>query len=69
MISLKDTKQYGLQPQTTPRARAEGGHVIVRLELVSLYDPRNVQDIEIVLSGQYAATLGLELAENAKKLG
>jgi hypothetical protein len=60
---------FGLQPQTVPRVRAEAGHVIVRLELVSLRDPLDVRDMEIALSDQYASKLGFELIENAKKLG
>jgi hypothetical protein len=68
MINPIGEVPYGLKQGTTPRVRAEAGHVIVRLELASLRDRADVLDLEIVLEGQYAATLGFELIESAKKL-
>jgi hypothetical protein len=59
---------YGLKPQTTPRVRAEAGHVIVRLELVSLRDRTDVLDIEVLYAPEIAATLGFELIAGAQKL-
>jgi len=61
--------RYELIPESTPRVRAEAGHVVVRLELASMRDPSDVRDMEIVLSTLYAAMLGFELMVNAKKLG
>ena len=69
MINPTVEPLFGLRPRSRPRARAEAGHVIVRLELVSLRDPLDIRDIEIALSDQYASTLGFDLIENAKKLG
>jgi hypothetical protein len=60
---------FELRPLTLPRVRAEAGHVVVRLELRSLRDVLDVRDMELVLEGKYAAALGFELIENAKKLG
>jgi hypothetical protein len=60
---------YELKPQTTPRVRAEAGHIVVRLELVSMRDPFDVLDLEIALAGEYGAQLGFSLLEAAKKLG
>ena len=60
--------QFDLKPHTTPRVRAEAGHVVVRLELVSLRDPLAVLDLEVVLAKDYAEQLGFSLFEAAKKL-
>jgi hypothetical protein len=68
MPNPKDEQPFELAPQTTPRVRAEWGRVIVALELKSLSDPLDVRDIEIALSGQYAATLGAELISSAQKV-
>jgi hypothetical protein len=69
MINPKVESPFELRPRTTPRVRAEAGHVVVTLELKSLRDPLDIRDLEIVLEGRYAATSGFELIENAKKLG
>lgn len=69
MVNPKEEPPFELRPRTLPRVRVEAGHVVVRLELKSLRDPSDVRDLEIILEGQYAATLGFELIENAKKLG
>ena len=69
MTNPKEGPPYELRSRTFPTVRAEAGHVIVRLELVSLRDPLDVQDVQIHLTGEYAATLGFCLIENAKKLG
>jgi hypothetical protein len=59
---------FGLQKQTLPRVRAEAGHVIVRLELVSLRDLLEVFDFELVLPPEIAGPLGLDLLDATKKL-
>jgi hypothetical protein len=69
MASPTEPPPYELRPQTYPTVRAEAGHVVVRLELKSLRDPLDTLLLEIVLEGQYAATLGFSMIENAKKLG
>jgi len=58
----------GLKLQKSPRVRVEYATVIVRLELESLHDPSQVQDIEIFLTAEYAEQIGLELMQAAKKL-
>jgi hypothetical protein len=55
--------RYGLTPRTTPRVRAEAGHVIVRLESASLRDRTDVLDIELVLPPEIAGPLGLDLLD------
>jgi hypothetical protein len=60
---------FQLKLEAAPRVRAEAGHVIVTLELVSVQDPSDIQELELILEGQYAATLGVKLLENVNKLG
>jgi hypothetical protein len=69
MSNPKAKSLFELVPQTTPRVRAEAGHVVARFQLKNLRDPADVLDLEIILAGQYAAMLGFHLIENAKKLG
>jgi len=68
MTNPKAGSPFGLWQQTLPRVRAEAGHVIVRLELVSLRDRTDVFDIEIVLEPGVSAPLGFELIEATKKI-
>jgi hypothetical protein len=68
MANPKVAQLVELVPQTIPRVRAEWGRVIVRLELKSLVDPLEMKDIEIALSGQYAAALAVELIASAQKV-
>jgi hypothetical protein len=67
MDGPKDGSRYELQKQTIPRVRAEAGHVILRLELVSLRDPLDKPYIDIALPPDYAGTLAFELLEATKK--
>ena len=57
MANLKAESPFGLQPRTTPRVRAEAGHVIVRLELVSLSNSLDEFDIELLLPKGTATAL------------
>jgi hypothetical protein len=59
MTSHTGPQQVELKPQTIPRVRAENGCVRVRLELVALNDPSQVQDIELVLDGNTQRCLRL----------
>ncbi len=59
---------FELQKQTPPRVRAEAGHVIVRLEVVSMRDPLDKMDFELALAKEYAEQLGFELLSAAQKL-
>jgi|HubBroStandDraft_4_1064222.scaffolds.fasta_scaffold08060_3 hypothetical protein len=59
---------YGLRPQTQPRVRPEWGRVVVTLELVSLTEPLDIFDCELVFPKEYAEQLGLSLSEAALKL-
>jgi hypothetical protein len=68
MVDPTGQAPFGLKPQTTPRVRAEAGQIVVRIELVSLRDRLDVLDLEIVLSSDYGAQLGLSLLDAAKKL-
>jgi hypothetical protein len=68
MTNPKEKPPFELMPQTTPRVRAEWGRVVVALELKSLQDPLDVRDMEIALSGQYAAALAVELIYSAQKV-
>jgi hypothetical protein len=69
MANPKAGSPFELVPQTTPKVRVEAGRVVVTLELMSLRDWADIHDIEVTLSGQYAAILGHELILNAQKLG
>jgi hypothetical protein len=64
-----ETAPFGLKTKTVPRVRAEAGHVIVRLEIVSLRDSADMRDFELVLVREYAAMLGFELVDAARKIG
>jgi hypothetical protein len=68
MAAPAESSPYELKRNTTPRVRAEAGHVVVRLELVALRDPLDTLDLEIVLTGGYAQQLGFSLFEAAKNL-
>jgi len=68
MANLGAGSPYDLRQGTFPTVRAEAGHVILRLELASLRDRLDVHLVEIVLEGQYAASLGLGMIEATKKL-
>jgi len=68
MASQEAGSPYDLRQGTFPRVDAEAGHVVVRLELVSLRDPLDIQDIQLILDGNSAALLGFEMIEAAKKL-
>jgi hypothetical protein len=59
---------FELKKQTLPRVRAEAGHVVVRLEVVSMRDPLDKMDFELVLAKDYAEQLGFELLSAAQKL-
>jgi hypothetical protein len=69
MANPKVEPPVELRQPTTPRVRAEAGHVVVTLELRSLHDPADKRDLELVLEGQTAATLGFELISASQKLG
>lgn len=68
MANLGMGSPYDLREGTFPTVRAEAGHVVLRLELASLRDRMDVQLVEIVLEGQYAANLAFEMIEATKKL-
>jgi hypothetical protein len=59
---------FELKQRTVPRVRAEAGHVVVRLELVSMRDPLDKIDFELALAPGYAEALGFELLSASKKL-
>jgi hypothetical protein len=68
MVHREEQTQYELKPQTTPRVRAEGGHVIVTLELVSLQDRADTLYFELVLHPGYAEQLAFSLQEKSRKI-
>jgi hypothetical protein len=69
MINPKAALLFGLQPQKVPRVRVEAGHVIVRLELVSLRDQTDALEIELALPPEIAGPLGLDLVDATQRLG
>jgi len=68
MPSLEAASPYDQRQGTFPTVRAEAGHVVLKFELASLRDRRDVHLVEIVLEGQYAANLAFEMIEATKKL-
>ena len=68
MVNPTNAQRVELKQQTVPRVRAEGGRVLVRLELVSVADVGYAQDIELVLTPKNAAVLGAELAIAIQKI-
>ena len=69
MANPKAHSQYQLNRKTTPRVYAEGGRVMVRLELASVADQTDRLDVELVLEVDSALLLGQELVWAAQKLG
>lgn len=57
---------FELAPCTFPRVRAEAGHVIVRLELVSMRDALDRFEVEVVLHKECAERTALDLFDAAK---
>jgi hypothetical protein len=65
----RDASPFGPRPQTRPKVRAEAGHVVVMLELISLRDPTDVREIELVLPPEIAGPFGLDLVDATQRIG